>query len=139
MRADAIRKLEAMGVPVWQQRRPRPAAPSSRTGRIRLEAGSGRWLLVVDEIERAEHEALLGDVVAALGAPDCRFGTWSDSPDSGVGPEDWAAHGIEHVVVAGAWRDAPEGCIRVESLDELAASARARRDFWGALRARLEA
>jgi len=134
MRPESLRRLDAMGVPVWRLRRPRPAAGASRAGRIRLEAGSGRWLLVVDEIERAEHERLLGDLVATLGAAECRFGTWSDSPDSGVGPEDWAAHGIEHVLVAGAPDAAPDGCIRAPALAELAASGRARRALWSHLR-----
>ncbi len=137
MRYESVRRLDAMGVPVWRSRRRRSAESTARHGRIRLEAGSGRWLLVVDEVERAEYQTLLADLLATLGPAECRFGTWSDSPDSGVAAEDWDAHGIEHVLVAGAHRGAPEDCLVIESLAELAASAKARRSLWQRVRERL--
>ena len=137
METRRLRKLHAMGVPVWRLRQRRGDRRGSRSGRIRLEAGSGRWLLVVDEVERARYDTFLGDLMATLGPAECRFGTWSDSPDSGVGPEDWIAHGIEHVLVAGAHPGAPADCVGVASLAELSSSASERRRLWARLRERL--
>lgn len=137
METRSLRRLQAMGVPIWRLRRHRGERQGSRSGRIRLEAGSGRWLLVVDEVERARYDAFLADLMATLGPAECRFGTWSDSADSGVGPEDWEAHGIEHVLVAGAHPGAPAGCVVVASLAELTASASERRRLWARLRERI--
>jgi len=152
--ARAIRRLEAMDIPVWCSRTPkhagtdvaRPAATDSpesvpaagrsvdaspiepRGARIRLEAGSGRWLLVVDDADRARHATLIEDIRAALGTGDCRFGTWSDSPDAGVAVEDWGAHGIRHALVFGG--DAGAGFVQGGDLARLTASGEARRMLW---------
>jgi len=153
--ARAIRRLEAMDIPVWLARAPRdpgagdapsrPPAPvedfptdasargsDSRPGRVRLEAGSGRWLLVVDDVERARHANLIEDIRAALGTGDCRFGTWSDSPEAGVAIEDWEAHGIRHALVFGG--QAGPGFVQGGDLATLASSGEARRTLWRRLR-----
>lgn len=149
----AIGILEAMDIPVWVARAPRqvvadetrPASPEAapaedrsteaapgearpNRGRIRLEAGSGKWLLVVDDADRARHAALLEDIRAALGTGDCRFGTWSDSPEAGVAVEDWDAHGIRHSLVFGG--DVGPGFVQAGELSGLAASGEARRALW---------
>lgn len=121
----ALRRLAAMDIQVWRARAPRsgravderpteaasgkgyrPAEASSTggsrpSGRIRLEAGGGPWLLVVDDADRDRHSTLIEDIRAALGSRDCRFGTWSDSAEAGVAPADWDAHGIRHALVLG--------------------------------------
>jgi hypothetical protein len=149
--AHAIRRLEAMDIPVWQTRAPkrtgrdeaRPAVtmpiedPSSnearpRSARIRLEAGSGRWLLVIDDADRARHATLIEDIRATLGAGDCRFGTWSDSPEAGVAMEDWDAHGIRHALVFSGQPAA--GFVQGGELAGLTASGEARRALWRQLK-----
>jgi len=157
--AQAIRRLAAMDIPVWRARAPRHAGadraeaaavspvadPSTealsgearrRPGRIRLEAGSGRWLLVVDDADRARHATLLEDIRATLGPGDCRFGTWSDSAEAGIGTEDWHAHGIRHAVVFSD--DAAPGLVCAGALDRLGSSGEARRALWRQLRPLLE-
>lgn len=150
----AIRTLAAMDIPVWLARAPkhagagdsRPATPGpdeddsesfrerspSRPERIRLEAGSGRWLLVVDDADRARHATLIEDVRATLGTDDCRFGTWSDSPEAGVAVEDWEAHGIRHALVFGG--QVGPGFVQGGDLATLASSGDARRALWRRLR-----
>lgn len=156
----AIRTLAAMDIQVWLNRAPkhadagdaRPAAATSadaltgedppaethlganrtRPVRIRLEAGSGRWLLVVDDADRARHSRLIEDIRAALGNDDCRFGTWSDSAEAGVSTEDWEAHGIRHALVFGG--NAGSGFIQGGELAKLALSAEARRALWHKLK-----
>lgn len=122
-----------MDVPVWRLRGRGQGAESESppaTGRIRLEAGSGRWLLVVDDAERARHATLLEDIRAALGTSDCRFGTWSDSPESGVAVTDWAAHGIHHALVFGDGEGADGRLVDAGTLDALVVSGDARRALW---------
>lgn len=161
----AIRRLEAMEIQVWRARAPKPvdavelgpetsspadagraAHPPSgivpeparpRPDRIRLEAGSGRWLLVVDDADRARHATLIEDIRATLGAGDCRFGTWSDSPEAGVAVADWEAHGIVHALVFGG--QAGPGFVQGGELDRLAASGEARRALWRRLQPLLAA
>lgn len=159
----AIRRLEAMDIQVWRARPPKqagtregrseaasvdvepvahspevaPDKPGPRSERIRLEAGSGRWLLVVDDADRARHATLLEDIRATLGAGDCRFGTWSDSPEAGVAVDDWEAHGIRHALVFGG--EAGPGFVRGDGLDRLAASGDARRALWRRLQPLLAA
>lgn len=161
--ASAIRRLEAMDVPVWCLRAPRsagaadarPAAATPvesvpveehsvdaspggpRVVRIRLEAGSGRWLLVVDDADRARHATLIEDIRATLGTGDCRFGTWSDSPEAGVAAEDWDAHGIRHALVFGG--EVGPGFVNGGELDRLTRSSEARRALWRRLQSRLAA
>lgn len=156
--ARAIRRLAAMDIPVWRARasrqarsdmsdasaepledRPTEALPGEarqRPGRIRLEAGSGRWLLVVDDADRARHAGLIEDVRATLGPGDCRFGTWSDSAEAGIGAEDWNAHGILHAVVFSD--QAAPGFVQGGQLDRLASSGEARRALWRRLQPLLE-
>lgn len=158
-----IRHLAAMDIQVWRIRRPSRAAGTraassdvgaagscgsgagsdagsatraAASGRIRLEAGSGRWLLVVDDAERARHASLLEDIRAALGPRNCRFGTWSDSSEAGVAVDEWAAHGIRHALVFGT---APaSGFISGAPLAQLASSGDARRALWRKLQSALE-
>ena len=161
--ARAIRMLEAMDIPVWCSRAPKHAGPAAarpaavapaeslpagersidaspgepRVARIRLEAGSGRWLLVVDDADRARHATLIEDIRATLGTGDCRFGTWSDSPDAGVAAEDWGAHGIRHALVFGGGAGA--GFVQCGELARLTASGEARRMLWRQLQPLLAA
>lgn len=166
--APAIRRLAAMEIPVWRARvrdrfaseTPRPAEDSAegprdaatapaeklsrRFRRIRLEAGSGRWLLVIDEADRARYSPLIEDVRATLGVDDCRFGTWSDSAEAGVAPEDWQAHDIRHVLVFDRRGEGPESAnaapalVACGELQRLASSGQARRALWQRLRPLLE-
>lgn len=146
MDARSLRRLEVMGIGVWQRRRVRAAEPARESepipparakaapARIRLEAGGGPWLLVVEDIDRSRHERLLGDIIAVLGAEHCRFGSWSDSPESGVAVAEWSAHGIRGALVFEDRYDLPDGCIAAGALEELARAGSARRRLWGRLR-----
>ena len=163
--ARAIRRLAAMDIQVWRARIPKPAAddrarsvensfevagasgsekslPASR--RIRLEAGSGRWLLVVDDADRARHASLIEDIRATLGMDDCRFGIWSNSAESGVAPADWQAHGIRHVLVFSDYDKEPDSgdgkpaFMVAGELQRLANSGQARRALWRQLKLLLE-
>lgn len=171
--ARALRRLEAMEIQVWRarapkrlaaedipertfanepepapDRRPESAAASAgsapRARRIRLEAGSGRWLLVVDDADRARHAPLIEDIRATLGSDDCRFGTWSDSAEAGVAPEDWDAHGIRHALVFDGFADertvddAGPAYVRGGALQRLATSGAVRRELWRRLQPLLE-
>lgn len=144
--ARAVHRLQAMDVQVWRLRGRRQSAVESaaqpgaerHTGRIRLEAGSGRWLLVIDDAERARHAALLEDVGATLDTGECRFGTWSDSPDSGIAISDLEAHGIRQALVFGEGDDLQQ-LLHVGALDRLASSGAARRALWLRIKPLLEA
>jgi len=158
--AGAVRRLAAMEIPVWRARvrepvaheQPGPAGESPREAgapppaaelpqdsrRIRLEAGSGRWLLVVDDADRARYSLLIEDIRATLGVDDCRFGTWSDSPESGVGVSDWQAHGIRCALVFERGEPAHDGFLHVGTLEGLAASGAARKALWQQLKPLLE-
>ncbi|MGK7296428.1 MAG: hypothetical protein ACNS61_11485 [Candidatus Wenzhouxiangella sp. M2_3B_020] len=150
MDARSLRRLEAMDIGVWQRRRSRPSEPATeneptspagarrRTPRIRLEAGGGPWLLVVEDVDRSRHERLLGDIIAVFGAQRCRFGSWSDSPESGVAVAEWSAHGIRGALVFEDREDLPDGCIAAGALEELARAGSARRRLWGRLRTLLQ-
>lgn len=145
--ARAIRHLQAMDVQVWRLRGRRSSAVESagqpaaerHAARIRLEAGSGRWLLVVDDAERARHAVLLEDIVATLGAGECRFGTWSDSAESGIAVSELEAHGIRHALVFGDGDDLLQQLLHVGALNDLASSGRARRALWQRIKPVLEA
>lgn len=151
--ARSIHRLQAMDVEVWRLRGRRQSSVESAgsaepqagpgaqrpAGRIRLEAGSGRWLLVVDDAERARHAALLEDLGATLGTGDCRFGTWSDSPESGIAISDLDAHGIRHALVFGAGDDLQQQLLHVGAVDRLASSGEARRALWQRIKPLLEA
>jgi len=139
--AGAIRRLQAMEVPVWHLRGSKSPAADAATSsrRIRLEAGSGRWLLVVDDARRACNAALLEDIRATLGGNECRFGTWSDSADAGIAVSDCPGHGIDHVLVFDGDADACDGLVHAEPLDVLGTSGRARRALWQRLGPLLEA
>lgn len=129
-----------MDIPVWRLRGRGQGAESESpptSGRIRLEAGTGRWLLVVDDAERARHATLLEDIRATLGTRECRFGTWSDSPESGVAMTDWEAHGIGHALVF-AEGESAQHLVHAGALDTLAVSGDARRALWQRLKPLLE-
>jgi len=141
----SLRRLEAMDIQLWQVRgRTVPTSAEStlevppRSGRIRLEAGSGRWLLVVDDIERAQHAVLLEDIRATLGTGECRFGTWSDSPESGVAVSDWHAHGIGNALVFAEGPDEAGQLLYAGRLETLATSGQARKALWHKLKPLLE-
>jgi len=136
-------RLEAMGIDLWLLRRNQDAQPvaaeSSASGptRIRLESGTGEWLIVADEAERAAYRVLLDDLRAVLGPAACRFGKWSDTPEAGIGPDDWQDHGIGQVLVFGDVPAKAGELLRAEALSVLAESAKARRALWALLRPRL--
>jgi len=126
-----------MGVAVWESRR-RAAESEPLPPRVRLEAGSGRWLLVVDADERARHRLLLTDIRALLGSAQCRFGTWSDTADAGVAAADWGEHGIAKVLAFGVTDMRHPMLIRAPALDALAREGVQRRRLWQLLRPELE-
>lgn len=155
LEATSRRRLQAMGIDVWQRRDRRPGLSCDRYGdehaghdaddaaaqspRIRMEAGSGRWLLVLERGVTGDQRTILDDLVATLGAAECRYGQWSDSTDSGIGLDECHRYGIEHVLAFGA---APASDARrltlAPGLDELVESGRARRQLWSRLRPALE-
>jgi len=147
--AESLRRLEAIGVQVWQRRDaqagPRGESEASAGAserreppRIRLEAGHGRWLLVVDPADREPHARLLADIQAVPGAAACRFASWSRGGDSGVAADEVDQHGIEHLVTFGpVAMAATTGMIAAPPLDALATSAEAKRALWRSLRERL--
>ncbi|NKI35047.1 hypothetical protein HFP89_07700 [Wenzhouxiangella sp. XN79A] len=147
--AERLRRLRALGVEVWLRRdRPAPDAAlpaedeshraAADVPRIRLAPGRGRWLLLGEGTERPDCRALLDDLRGLLGAEACRFGQWSDSPESGVAAEDWAERGIEWVLDFGGPGAAHPAVLNLPRLDELTASAEARKRLWQALRPLLE-
>ena len=171
--ARAIRRLAAMDIQVWHTRVPKRADGEKRQSpestlegagaagsaseksslpsrRIRLEAGSGRWLLVVDDADRARHAKLIEDIRATLGPNECRFGTWSDSAEAGVAAEDWPAHGIRYALVFSGHGDGHNGGAEHSGNDDrtalisggelqwLATSGQARRALWRRLQPLLE-
>lgn len=148
--AASLARLQAIGIEVWLRRDATPAgaaaaltassATDQAAARIRLESGSGRWLLVADEAERVAHRRLLDDLRALLDPAECRFGKWSDSPEAGAGPDDWAAHGIEHVLAFGAVPASARGVVlEAPELKRLESDADARRTLWALLRPHLGA
>lgn len=136
-------RLEAMGIDLWllRSREDTQQLVTDRTeaamARIRLESGTGAWLIVADESERATYRVLLDDLRAVLGPAECRFGKWSDTPEAGIGPDDWQAHGIRHVLVFGDAPAAAGQVLRAAALAELLEQADARKALWALLRPRL--
>jgi len=139
-----------MDIDVWQLRAraddaacdpalPEAATPDGAGPRVRLEAGSGSWLLIADERARERYRVVLGDLRALLGDERVRFGRWSDSPEAGVAAGEWAAHGIRHALAFDPPPGPVEALIGVACLDELEGSAEARRALWQALRPLLQA
>ncbi|MFN2332995.1 MAG: hypothetical protein ABR550_01030 [Wenzhouxiangellaceae bacterium] len=147
LEATSLRRLRAMEIDVWQHRDGRPGGYSDRhadaamvpTPRIRMEAGSGPWLLVLERGVADDQRTILDDLVATLGAAECRYGQWSDSADSGIALDECDQYGIRHVLAFGS---APVSdtnrLLAVPGLDELVASGRARRQLWSQLRRTLE-
>lgn len=133
------RRLEAMGIDLWQRR---PSADEAGRGRIRLASGSGDWLLVTPGAVPEHCAALLADLTAAIGRERCRFGQWAGSPDAGVGPDEWSARGIRTVLVLGPGELA-EGetadavVLHADDLQTLHDRPEARAALWRKLRSRL--
>lgn len=139
---DSRRRLAAMGIDVWvsrgRSRRMADAtadagsASADRSLRIRMASGSGEWLLVQREPWAGQHEKLLADIMAVMGADQCRFGQWAVSDSAGVPINELESRGIRHLIAFGeAPREAGAGpVIRAPALDELAGSAKARRHLW---------
>jgi hypothetical protein len=132
-----------MGIDLWllRSREDVQQVAAGRTGaemaRIRLESGTGAWLIVADEAERASYRVLLDDLRAVLGPSECRFGKWSDTPEAGIGPDDWQAHGIRHVLAFGDAPAAAGELLRAAALADLLERADARKALWALLRPRL--
>lgn len=144
MRDAASRaRLDAMGIDLWLLRSRedpkdvRAETDAARTARIRLESGTGAWLIVADEAERATYRVLLDDLRAVLGPAECRFGKWSDTPEAGIAPDDWQAHGIRHVLAFGDTPAAAGELLRADALPELLDRADARKSLWALLQPRL--
>ena len=142
-------RLAAMGIDVWLRREApaesvvRPAVPTEAAGeqglRIRMGSGSGDWLLVQREPWSGRHEQLLADITGLIGTERCRFGQWAVSDSAGVPVSELETRSIRHVLAFGEPPRAvtvSQICL-VPSLEELAASADARRRLWQALAPRL--
>lgn len=125
-------RLQAIGIQVWTRRgrAARAVAAAQVQPRIRLEAGTGAWLLIVEDAHDHSHQLLLDDIRASIGPAECRFGRWSDSPDAGVGADQWVDHGIEHVLVLGQAGVEHPQVINGGSLAELSESSAARKRLW---------
>lgn len=140
-------RLAEMGIEVWVHRgAPRPGLSSDELSsvnepRVRLAAGDGAWLLVQRRPWDGRHAALLADIQAAIRPGRCRFGQWADSREAGLALSELSGRGVAHVLAFGPPPPADERpeLIVVPALDELAASADARRALWLALRPRLAA
>lgn len=143
-------RLAAMGIDVWlkrdlpQESVAQPAVPVEATGehglRIRMASGSGDWLLVQREPWSGRHEQLLADITALIGAVHCRFGQWAVSDSAGVPVAELESRGIRHVLAFGEPPRAVTSsrvCL-VPPLEEVAASADARRRLWQALSPRVK-
>ena len=138
-------RLAAMGIDVWL-RRDRPAAvadvhaqsapvDADSSLRIRMASGSGEWLLVQREPWSGQHDKLLADIVAVMGADQCRFGQWAVSDSAGVPIAELESRGIRHVIAFGVppRESGTEPVHLAPALDELANSAKARRRLWQVL------
>lgn len=134
-------RLAEMGIEVWLRRAPRRpnAAADNADGveaRVRLAAGDGAWLLVQRRPWDGQHAQLMADLQALLGIDQCRFGQWAASRDAGHAVSELPERGVRHVLAFGPVPSGAqsEGLVEVPPLDELAASASARRALWQALR-----
>lgn len=138
-------RLAAMDIAVWVRRSPAAASSGVAVGagsaeaRVRLASGDGEWLLVQRRPWDGRHAELVADLQALLGPSRCRFGQWADSAESGHALSELSARGIRYLLSFGpppAHAGQPEVVV-ASDLDELAASAEARRSLWAALRPRL--
>ncbi|MDZ7791258.1 MAG: hypothetical protein U5L08_12365 [Xanthomonadales bacterium] len=145
-------RLAALGIDVWVRRDRRPPETPSTTDsiqpadsestnpgresfapRVRMASGDGDWLLVQDAPWDGRHDALLGDIQAAIGSARCRFGQWAHSDSAGVALDELESRGVRHVLVFGS---VPSGApkhgavLAVGELPELAKTAQAKRQLW---------
>jgi hypothetical protein len=154
--ADSLRRLAAMGIQVWQRRdlmqsaeamplsSPAQATPEPGLGdatgvRIRLSSGDGDWLLVQRQPWRGQHEKLLGDIRATLGAERCRFGQWSTDSAAGENAAELSERGVRHILSFGLPpRDLDwPGLLVAPDLDQLLTEAAAKRALWQLLAPKL--
>jgi len=133
-------RLAAIGVEVWARRRPldrdKETPPGQSQPRVRLSSGAGSWLLVQRQPWDGGHAKLVSDITALLGVEECRFGQWSGGGAAGLAISELAARGISGVIAFGPLPPGAdtEPVLQVAALDELAASAKARRSLWQSLR-----
>lgn len=130
-------RLEAMGITVWARAtRPVISSPEATEPRIRLSSGEGAWLLVQRHPWDGRHAALVADITALVGAAQCRFGQWVGDSEAGVALSELAGRGVRTVIAFGPLPGGrePPSLVRAAGLEELAASAEARRALWQALR-----
>lgn len=154
--SDSLRRLSAMGIQVWQRRSPMqstgatPAftpvqtAPEPGLGdttgvRIRLSSGDGDWLLVQRQPWRGQHDKLLADIRATLGAERCRFGQWSTDSAAGENAAELSERGVLHVLSFGPPpRELDWPVLLVApALDQLLTEAEAKRALWQLLAPKL--
>lgn len=115
------------------------AAPAELEARVRLASGDGDWLLVQRRPWDGRHAQMIADIQALLGLARCRFGQWADSREAGHALSELKGRGICYLLSFGPpppQAERPE-VIEVAILDELVASAEARRHLWRALQPRL--
>jgi len=132
-------RLDAIGVEIWARRRAQEDAKSKASGdepRVRLSSGEGSWLLVQRRPWDGSHAGLVADITALLGVDQCRFGQWSSGGAAGLAISELAARGVSRVIAFGPVPDGVDAksVFPADSLDELSASAQARRSLWQVLR-----
>ena len=136
-------RLAAMGIELWRQRGARPESTGEPENHsrpaIRLASGNGRWLLVQREAWRGSHASLVDDITATIGREDCRFGQWASDSTAGCALDELAERGVDQVLSFGPPPADPGGqpVLEAPPLDELAASAEARRALWQLLAPRV--
>jgi hypothetical protein len=129
-----------MGIELWARREhDRPVGPAESPAegpRVRLGSGEGAWLLVQRRPWDGSQATLVADITAVLGTDQCRFGQWSGGSAAGLALAELSGRGIVHVLAFGPLPAAiaAPGLIKAPALDELSASAEARRRLWTALR-----
>jgi hypothetical protein len=137
-------RLAVIGVDLWACRSrlsPDSAATSVEAQpRVRLSSGAGSWLLVQRQPWDGGHSKLVSDITGLLGVDECRFGQWSGSGAAGLAISELAGRGVSGVIAFGPLPPGAdeERILQVATLDELAASAKARRSLWQVLRPALE-